>query len=161
MRDGRIEFIRISTLQRHGSIMSMNTARPARRETMPPRQRIRFVVSLLLISTALSLLLVARSAALPTAWSWAILALTPLIAVVLWFVARSQPLNVRLAQAAIALIVVRVGLVLVVALQTAGFGLATIVFNVGLPAFYIYFVSTAIRDIRREPDAATGPGAGR
>lgn len=137
----------------------MNTARPAQRSSMPPRQRIRFVVSLLLISTALSLLLVAKSGVAPTALNWVVLGLTPLIAVLLWFVARSKPLNVRLAQAAIGLIVVRLVLGLIVAVQAAGFTLPTIVFTIGLPAFYVYFLFMAVRDIQHGSEEV--PGAAR
>jgi hypothetical protein len=115
---------------------------------LAPRRRLQVLAAILLISAVLSVRGAGASSVLISN-----VALTAIAAVAVWLASRPRALDPRVARAAIGLVTLRVAFGLALQLELAGITAATLLFNVGLPAFYLYYLIAAIREIRREAAA--------
>ena len=120
----------------------------------PARRRLLIIAGILVLSTLLSTYVAVSRSALLGPLNWAILGLTALAALTIGLLARSRPLDKRLAAAAVAVMAARaIATVLAYVLQT-GLNSATFVFGIGLPIFFVWYLVSAIREIQQEPAAA-------
>ena len=120
----------------------------------PARRRLLVIAGILIVSTLLSLYLAISNAAVLGPLNWAVVTLTALAAAAMALLARNRPIDKGLAVAAVAIMVVRTIVTILLSLGQSGLSSMTLVFGIGLPIFFLWYLVSAIREIQQEPAAA-------
>jgi hypothetical protein len=118
------------------------------------RRRLLVLAGILVVSTALSLYVAIANAAVLSPLNWAVVGLTALAATAMGLLARTGPIDRRLAAAAVVIMAVRALVTIALYLSAGSLTSVTFVFGIALPIFFLWYMISAIREIRREPAAA-------
>lgn len=128
----------------------MNQPSTPWRAQSPARRRLLALAGILVVSTLLSLSLALMDTARIHPLSWVVVGLTAAAAAAMWLVFRSNPLDKRIAGAAIAVMAARVFVSLLLQFGTTGYTSVTFIFGVGVPIFFLYYLISSIKEIQRE-----------
>ena len=120
------------------------------REQSPARRRLLVLAGILVISTLLSLSLTLTGSAAVHPLNWVVVGLTAAAAAAMWLVFRSNPLDRRIAYAAIGIMALRVFFALLLQFGTIGFNSVTFIFGIGIPVLFLYYLISSIKEIQQE-----------